>query len=263
MIGGGPPPGQAIVVEERREGRIRVEDGLSWGNPLEIAIQARVPGSRELRVAIERQRLSMTGSNDDNSLIVACRAGRTEAFGILVQRHQDRLYPTMLRLTGSADDALDLLQDAFLRAFEKLDHFQGESSFYTWVYRIAVNLALSGRRRRKLTLRFTRSDSEDSIDPQDESTASDPTLPLEIAERDALIQNALNALADDHRAVVVMKEFDGLRYEEISSILGVPVGTVRSRLHRARLELRDRLKGVVLDLEEAPGSRELPARKSH
>jgi RNA polymerase sigma-70 factor (ECF subfamily) len=205
----------------------------------------------------------MTGSNDDNSLIVACRAGRTEAFGILVQRHQDRLYPTMLRLTGSADDALDLLQDAFLRAFEKLDHFQGESSFYTWVYRIAVNLALSGRRRRKLTLRFTRSDSEDSIDPQDESTASDPTLPLEIAERDALIQNALNALADDHRAVVVMKEFDGLRYEEISSILGVPVGTVRSRLHRARLELRDRLKGVVLDLEEAPGSRELPARKSH
>ena len=98
----------------------------------------------------------MTGCNDDNSLIVACRAGRTEAFGVLVQRYQDRLYPTMLRLTGSADDALDLLQDAFLRAFEKLDRFQGESSFYTWVYRIAVNLALSGRRRRRVTLRFNR-----------------------------------------------------------------------------------------------------------
>jgi RNA polymerase sigma-70 factor, ECF subfamily len=202
----------------------------------------------------------MTGSNDDNSLIVACRAGRTEAFGVLVQRYQDRLYPTLLRLTGSAEDALDLLQDAFLRAFEKLDKFQGESSFYTWVYRIAVNLALSGRRRRKVTLRLTRPD-HDAIDPQDESSLSDPTLPLELAERDELIQAALNALADDHRAVVVMKEFDGLRYEEIALILEVPVGTVRSRLHRARLELRERLKGIVH--EDAPAEREQPARNAH
>jgi RNA polymerase sigma-70 factor (ECF subfamily) len=204
----------------------------------------------------------MTGSNDDNSLIVACRAGRTEAFGLLVQRYQDRLYPTMLRLTGSADDALDLLQDAFLRAYEKLDKFQGESSFYTWVYRIAVNLALSGRRRRKVTLRFTRPDHDDSIDPQDESLASDPTLPLEIAERDELIQAALDALAADHRAVVVMKEFDGLRYEEIAAVLGVPVGTVRSRLHRARLELRDRLKGIVLDSDDSSVAHEAPARNA-
>ena len=80
---------------------------------------------------------------------------------------------------------------------------------------------------------------------------SDPTLPLQTAERDELIQRALDALADDHRAVVVMKEFDGLRYEEIAAILGVPVGTVRSRLHRARLDLRERLKGVVLEDESA------------
>jgi RNA polymerase sigma-70 factor (ECF subfamily) len=202
----------------------------------------------------------MTGSNDDNSLIEACRAGRSEAFGILVQRYQDRLYPTMLRLTGSAEDALDLLQDAFLKAFEKLDKFHGESSFYTWVYRIAVNLALSGRRRRKVTLRLTRTD-HDPIDPRDESPSSDPTLPLELAERDELIQAALNALADDHRAVVVMKEFDGLRYEEIASILGVPVGTVRSRLHRARLDLKERLKGVIH--EDIPADREQPARNAH
>jgi RNA polymerase sigma-70 factor (ECF subfamily) len=202
----------------------------------------------------------MTGSNDDNSLIVACRAGRTEAFGVLVQRYQDRLYPTMLRLTGSAEDALDLLQDAFLRAYEKLDKFQGESSFYTWVYRIAVNLALSGRRRRKVTLRLARPE-QDAIDPRDESPSSDPTLPLELAERDQLIQAALNALADDHRVVVVMKEFDGLRYEEIASILEVPVGTVRSRLHRARLDLRERLKGIVH--EDVSSEREQPARQAH
>jgi RNA polymerase sigma-70 factor (ECF subfamily) len=188
----------------------------------------------------------MTGCNDENSLIAACRAGRTEAFGVLVQRYQDRLYPTMLRLTGSADDALDLLQDAFLRAFEKLDRFQGESSFYTWVYRIAVNLALSGRRRRRVTARLGIGGGRgELLDPQDDSSLSDPTLPLEQAERDDLIQSALNSLADDHRAVVVMKEFDGLHYEEIATILNVPVGTVRSRLHRARLDLRERLKGVV------------------
>jgi RNA polymerase sigma-70 factor (ECF subfamily) len=194
----------------------------------------------------------MIGCNDENSLIAACRAGRTEAFGVLVQRYQDRLYPTMLRLTGSADDALDLLQDAFLRAFEKLDRFQGESSFYTWVYRIAVNLALSGRRRRRVTARIGIGGGRgEPLDPQDDSSLSDPTLPLERAERDDLIQSALNSLADDHRAVVVMKEFDGLHYEEIATILNIPVGTVRSRLHRARLDLRERLKGVISEGQTA------------
>ena len=87
---------------------------------------------------------------DDQSLVQACRAGQTEAFGSLVARYQDRLYPTVLRLIGSAEDAEDVLQDTFVRAFEKLDQFQGESSFYTWIYRIAVNLALSGYRRRRV-----------------------------------------------------------------------------------------------------------------
>ncbi len=200
--------------------------------------------------------LPMSASNDDNSLIAACRSGRTEAFGVLVQRYQDRLFPTMLRLTGSAEDALDLLQDAFLRAFEKLDKFQGESSFYTWIYRIAVNLALSDRRRRKGAIRVIGATRVDALDPPGDPTRSDPTLPLERAERDHLIQAALNALADDHRAVVVMKEFDGLRYEEIATVLGVPVGTVRSRLHRARLELRERLKDVVIeDRSPSPAGR--------
>src|SRR5436305_10513678 len=158
--------------------------------------------SRELRPPIERQRLPMTGCNDENSLIAACRAGRTEAFGVLVQRYQDRLYPTMLRLTGSADDALDLLQDAFLRAFEKLDRFQGESSFYTWVYRIAINLALSGRRRRRSFLSLGSGRTGAAVEPVRDPRECDPSVPLERAERDCLIQDALNALAPDHRAVV-------------------------------------------------------------
>jgi len=185
----------------------------------------------------------MSGCTDDQDLIEASRAGKTEAYGILVRRYQDRLYPTVLRLTGCAEDAQDLLQETFLRAYQKLGRFHGESSFYTWVYRIAVNLALSGRRRRRPTVRWGEGPGGPAVDLRE----TDPSLPLERAERDRIIQGALDALAADHRAVVVMKEFDGLRYEEIAAILGVPVGTVRSRLHRARCELRDRLRVLVED----------------
>src|SRR5262249_5466148 len=101
------------------------------------------------RRARERPRLLMCACLDAQCLIDACRAGKTEAFGVLVNRYQDRLYPTLFRLTGCAEDALDLLQESFLRAYQKLDRFQGESSFYTWVYRIAVNLALSDLRKRR------------------------------------------------------------------------------------------------------------------
>ncbi len=183
----------------------------------------------------------MTVSDDEHELIKACRAGKIDAFGILVARYQDRLYPTALRLTGRPEDAADLLQDAFLRSFEKLNTFHGESSFYTWVYRITVNLALSQRRKKHVAGR----QAGELGDPADEPTRSDPSRPLEDSERDALVQLALNALAPEHRAVVVMKEFDGLRYEEIATILNLPIGTVRSRLHRARSELRERLKGLA------------------
>jgi RNA polymerase sigma-70 factor (ECF subfamily) len=193
----------------------------------------------------------MSRSLDDQSLVQACRAGQTEAFGVLVQRYQNRLYPTVLRVVGSAEDAKDVLQDTFLRAFEKLDQFQGESSFYTWLYRIAVNLALSGHRRQRV--RFVpRSNGQYLVrrgdDPADESADADPTSSLERAEREQMVEAALDQLCPDHRAVIVLKDFDGHRYEEISAVLQIPVGTVRSRLHRARCELRDRLSSLV-DLE--------------
>jgi RNA polymerase sigma-70 factor (ECF subfamily) len=186
--------------------------------------------------------------DDDQGLIAACRAGESEAFGRLVRRYQDRLYPTVLRLTGCAEDAHDLLQETFLRAYRKLHTFQGGSAFYTWVYRIAINLALSDRRRRRPGGRWPSSNGE-PIDPADDPDRSDPGGPLERAERIARVQAALDELAPDHRAVVVMKDLDGLRYEEIAATLGVPIGTVRSRLHRAREALRERLRGVI---EEVP-----------
>ncbi len=182
----------------------------------------------------------MSGTTDDLSLIADTRAGRTDAFGTLVHRYQDRLYPTALRLTGRAEDALDLLQDAFLRAFQKLAGFQGDSSFSTWVYRIMVNLALSERRKRSPRL-FRRDPGAMPVDPAAPTESTDPGARLERAEREAMVQGAIGRLAPDHRVVVVMKEFDGLRYDEIAEALGIPVGTVRSRLHRARCELRDSL----------------------
>jgi RNA polymerase sigma-70 factor (ECF subfamily) len=195
----------------------------------------------------------MTRIIDDHALVAACRAGDKGAFGVLVQRYQDRLYPTLLRLTGCAEDARDLLQDAFLRAYEKLGRFHGDSSFYTWVYRIAVNLTLSDRRRRRVSGR-PASGGDAGPERSDDPAMTDPSRPLEQAERDALVQKALNALQPDHRAVVVMKDLDGLRYEEIAETLDIPIGTVRSRLHRARSELRERLRCIVDDVPAAATS---------
>lgn len=189
------------------------------------------------------QRGVMIGREEDLSLVAACRAGDNEAFGELVRRYQDRLYPTALRLTGSNEDALDLLQEAFLRAYRKLGRFRGDSSFYTWLYRLTVNLALSARRRRPL--HGQTYGSSVNLDLTADPTLGDPALPLERAERERQVQQALNDLAPDHRAVLVMKDLDGMRYEEIAETLGVPIGTIRSRLHRARSELRDRLQGLI------------------
>jgi RNA polymerase sigma-70 factor (ECF subfamily) len=191
----------------------------------------------------------MSGGCDDECLIRACRSGDAEAFGALVSRYQGRLYPTVLRLTGSTEDALDLLQEAFLRAYQNLDRFQGESSFYTWIYRIAINLALSDRRRKRRTLRWVDEHRGPDVAELQDRQGTDPAAPVERAERDHRIQEALNTLPPDYRAVLVLKEFDGLAYEEISAVLGIPIGTVRSRIHRARCELRDQLRELV---EENP-----------
>ncbi|OJW19469.1 MAG: hypothetical protein BGO49_09110 [Planctomycetales bacterium 71-10] len=197
----------------------------------------------------------MTSNRDDSSLVEACRAGRTEAYGELVARYQGRLYPMVLRLVGSREDALDVLQDAFVRGFEKLDQYRGGSSFYTWIYRIAVNLAMNRLRRRRFRRALSLLDPRGvrpAFDPPDESPTGAPSYEAERAEREAMVESALNALEPDHRAVVILKDFEGRRYEEIGELLGIPVGTVRSRLHRARQQLRRRL--LPLAEEGPPGT---------
>lgn len=186
----------------------------------------------------------------DQDLIDSCLAGRREAFGLLVERYQHRLYGSLVHVTGSTEQARDIAQDAFVHAFEKLSTFRGQSQFYSWLFRIALNAAISAQRK---TQRVTG-----SVDAVKEATGQEPVdgragaVPwdrLETQERQMLVQRALAELPEDYRAALVLKEMDDLKYEEIAAVLQVPLGTVRSRIHRARQELRARLQ-IALRAEE-------------
>ena len=180
---------------------------------------------------------------DDHRLIADCLQGRTAAFGELVRRYQDRLYNTVYRLVDNAEDAQDVVQDAFLNAYQSLGSFKGDSQFFTWLYRIAVNTAISLKRKQRLavTSRAVRTGTGD-LEPLDASEVSRPEHALEKAEQERRIQNALNRLSVEHRTVLLLKDIEGQKYETMAEILQVPIGTVRSRLHRARLELRELLQ---------------------
>jgi RNA polymerase sigma-70 factor (ECF subfamily) len=182
-------------------------------------------------------------SADDRRLIADCLHGDTAAFGVLVGRYQDRLYNTVYRLVGNAEDAHDVVQEAFLSAYQSLENFKGDSRFFTWLYRIAVNTAISLKRKKKVTLRLDASrNGEGSAEPADPSESNRPGYALEREEQGREVQRALGRLSPEHRTVLVLKDIEGQKYEEMAEILGVPVGTIRSRLHRARLELRELLE---------------------
>jgi len=187
-------------------------------------------------------------SADDQFLIAECLRGDQAAFGQLVRRHQDRLHAAVYRLVESAEDAQDVVQEAFLHAYQHLGSFKGDAQFFTWLYRIAMNAAISLRRKRKPALRIVGPDGEPVIEPADPSEESQPTHALEQSERERVVKKALSRCSTEHRAVLVMKDMEGMKYEEMAEVLGVPVGTIRSRLHRARLELRE-----ILERAEAEG----------
>jgi RNA polymerase sigma-70 factor (ECF subfamily) len=181
--------------------------------------------------------------NDDAQLIDEALQGDSAAFGRLVTKYQDRLYNTLVHVVGSADEAYDAVQDAFVQAFIKLESFHRNSAFYTWLYRIAFNLAISRRRRRKPTSSIEQARELTGSEPLSRDDA--PTDRLDRQERAVQVQEALAALSEEFRSVLVLREIDGCCYETIAEILDLPVGTVRSRLHRARLELREQLREVL------------------
>jgi len=184
--------------------------------------------------------------SDDHRLIAECLQGNTAAFGVLVRRYQDRLYHTVYRMVDNSEDALDVVQEAFLNAYQSLESFKGDALFFTWLYRIAVNTAISMKRKQRVMLSIDGSNGENSIEPLDASETNRPGHALEQAEQERRIQKALNRLSPEHRTVLVMKDMEGQKYETMADVLGVPIGTILSRLHRARLELRQ-----ILETDEA------------
>ena len=209
------------------------------------------PGGRDefRELSPLRPRPSMDAvSEDDHQLIDACLAGRTEAFDRLVMRYQDRLYNTLLKMLGSADDARDIAQDAWVHAFQKLATFRGNSAFYSWLFRIAFNAAVSEKRKhRHPTASLDASRERTGHEPPDARPDGHPSHPMELAERQMLVQTALAQLSDEYRTVLVLKEMEDLKYEEIADMVGCPIGTVRSRIHRARGELREKLRILFRD----------------
>ena len=184
--------------------------------------------------------MNQSGNNlTDQQLITQTLDGQTAAFGILVRKYQDRLFNSMVHLLRNPSDAEDVVQDAFLQALRKLDTFQGNSQFYTWLFRIARNTAISKLRRKKPTVSLESTDSQQRLDFPDDGPT--PSTEMERGERQTGLMRAMDQLSGEHREILILREMEEQNYETISEILDLPVGTVRSRLHRARLQLKEML----------------------
>ena len=180
----------------------------------------------------------------DQDLIDQTLAGNTDAFGGLIRRHQNRLYHSLVHLMRNESDAEDVVQDAFVLAMTKLESFQGNSQFYTWLFRIARNCAISKLRKKRpnVSLDLTSGTADDrQLRLELPSDVDAPFENIERRERAEGLMRALGKMSDEHREILVLREMDNLDYETIGEMLGLAGGTVRSRLHRARGQLKDLL----------------------
>ena len=198
----------------------------------------------------------------DALAVARARDGDHAAFRVLVERHQSRAFGLALRVLRDEEQARDVVQDAFLKAYGALDRFEGRSSFYTWLHRIVMNLCLDRKRRERSSRRVEWSEEierEVEADPESAS-APEPALALERAELRAQLAQAIASLPEDARRTLELREIDELSYQEIAEALGVPKGTVMSRLHYARRRLRGALvaAGAVAAAAKVGSSEESP-----
>jgi RNA polymerase sigma-70 factor (ECF subfamily) len=179
----------------------------------------------------------------DLALVRAAAGGDEDAFAELVRRHQRRVFNLARALTGNEDEAEDLAQETFIRAFRGLARFRGDSAFTTWLYRITVNVFRSGRSRKSLWSRLWSVEPERRhVGPADPSPAAD--LEADLVRRD-LIDKALAEVPPDLRLAVTLRDIEGLEYREIAEVTGVPIGTVMSRIFRGRQRLRVALVALM------------------
>jgi RNA polymerase sigma-70 factor (ECF subfamily) len=176
----------------------------------------------------------------DNELVAQTRGGQPDAYGELVRRHQSAVYNIAYRLVGERQTALDLAQESFVRAFRALDSFDVERPFAPWIHRIATNTALNWLARpRAPTVPLERDDAKHTLEIPDES--NEPERVVMASERSARVRRAILALPPRQRAVIELRHFQDLSYDEIATALGIPLSDVKSDLFRARRQLRQSL----------------------
>lgn len=175
----------------------------------------------------------------DAELIAAALRGDQNEYGKLIRRYEARLLAGLIQKTGSSVDAEDLMQEAFLQAYLKLEAFRGESTFFTWLFRIALNLLITKRRRKHRETPFA--DAPPMLGEQAMSEADSPTAQLLRKENQQQVLMALSRLSEEHRTVLLLREYEGHDYETIADLLNTKIGTIRSRVHRARHALREEL----------------------
>ena len=198
------------------------------------------------------------GAGDDRTLVKAAQTGDAQAFRALVERYQRRVVQLALTMTKDADEAMDIAQETFVRVHRYLPSFKGDSSFFTWTYRIAMNLCLDAQRRKG---RLERVDVEQGDEAEIEAAMDPPSAALAGPQRQALnaelrdrIEEALASLSENHRAILLLREVEGLSYEDLAKVLGIRKGTVMSRLFHARLKMQSKLREYLG--EDAPTRKE-------
>lgn len=181
----------------------------------------------------------------DAELVSGAQAGDREAMQQLMERYQRRVLAVVIGMLRNPDDASEVVQEAFIKAFRNIGGFKGDSSFYTWIYRIAVNVSIDHKRKesKRSGVEFDESlpPDEDPIGDGGEKLGRDPFDRVRDRELGRKIFDAIDDLTPNHRAVILLREVEGLSYDEISEVLECSIGTVMSRLHYARKKLQERL----------------------
>jgi RNA polymerase sigma-70 factor (ECF subfamily) len=247
------------AAEVAEDGLDDEADGEDIARPAPAVARSRTPPKPAVNTGVQAASKPATSSRagddtreTDLELVRRCQKGDSKAFEDLLGRYRRKVYGLAMGMTGNRDDAMDVMQDAFVRVFRHIQSFQGDSSFYTWLYRITMNLCIDHVRK---SARTRTAPYEDRLAHENVDQGDFPILPVrhdvnpgKAARRHeimARVSAALEELPEHHRAVIVMREFEGLSYEEMAQVMQVPKGTIMSRLFHARHKLQKALAEFV------------------